>query len=226
MSPEKTRVCVAPPSVTRSSMIAEPRMWPASWKTAVTLFGDGHLFAVVAADRRAPSPGRHRARSYSGSRISVRPSGGAWRRRSGRVSSSFSTSAATASDSTCGRGLRGLVGLGSLVAVPALGELDLELRRVAQDDLREVDRRARGVDRPGVSGPGEGGNAAAVVEVGVGQQERVDRLRVEGERASGCEPSPRASPGTSRSRRARGVRRPSGGTASRSRSRRRRGTGC
>jgi hypothetical protein len=36
MSPENTTVRVASPSVTRSSMIAEPRIWPASWKMAVT----------------------------------------------------------------------------------------------------------------------------------------------------------------------------------------------
>ena len=139
--------------------------------------GDGHLGAVVAADRQ-----RHRLVDVV---VGVQ--------RLADLGASLGRGVAQ----TLGEGLvvlldvgrnrlgldlgRGLLGLGGVVAVPALGELDLELRRVAQDDLREVDRRACRVDRPGVSGPGEGGNSAAVIEVGVGQQERVDRLRVERE---------------------------------------------
>ena len=113
--------------------------------------GDGDLGAVVAADRTSAIAWSTSWSAYSGARVSVRPSGGAWRRRSRERLVVLLDVGRDRLGLDLGRGL---LRLGGVVAVPALGELDLELRRVAQDDLREVDRRARGVDRPACIRPG------------------------------------------------------------------------
>ena len=62
-----------------------------------------------------------------------------------------------------------------------LGLLSLDLAAVEQDEPRQLDRRWRGVDRPREALADEDRDEAAMVEVRVGQQQRVDRRGLEGE---------------------------------------------
>ncbi len=75
-----------------------------------------------------------------------------------------------------------LVGVALLPARVALGELLVELARVEQDQGRQLDRSGGRVDRAAVPGLHSSGQQPAVVEVGVGQQHRVELGRVERER--------------------------------------------
>ena len=77
---------------------------------------------------------------------------------------------------------RGLVGVALLPAHAALGELLVELARVQQDQRRELDRAGRRVDRAAVAGLDQVRDQPAVVEVGVGQEDGVERRGVEVER--------------------------------------------
>ena len=61
--------------------------------------------------------------------------------------------------------------------------LGLEVGAVAQHRVAQVARGGRGVDRPAVAGLHERGDAAAVVDVGVGEDDGVDLLRGERHRA-------------------------------------------
>ena len=74
---------------------------------------------------------------------------------------------------------RRLRGIALLPARIALGELLVELAGVQQDERREFDRPGGGVDRTGVAGLDQDRQQPAVVEVGVGQQDGVERRRVE-----------------------------------------------
>ena len=95
---------------------------------------------------------------------------------------------------------RRLVGvLGGPVAV-ALGVLLLELARVEQHQRRELDRAAGGVDGPVEALGHDVRDQAAVVQMGVGQDDRVEARRVVGERARGCARPRAGCPGTCRSR--------------------------
>jgi hypothetical protein len=77
---------------------------------------------------------------------------------------------------------RSLLGLPCLPAVPALGEFDLELCRVSQDDLGQVRGRAGRVDGAPEARPRQRRDTAAVIEMGVGQEDGVERIGLEGER--------------------------------------------
>ena len=79
-------------------------------------------------------------------------------------------------------GARGGDRLLGMLALPAVRGLDLELGRVAEHDLGEVDGAVRGMDRSAVALLHELGDAAAVVEMGVGEEERVNGPRLVGER--------------------------------------------
>ena len=69
--------------------------------------------------------------------------------------------------------------LAEALAVGVLGVLFLELRGVEQDDLREVARGRRAVDGAVEALADEAGQGAAVVEVGVREDDVADRPRVE-----------------------------------------------
>ena len=73
-------------------------------------------------------------------------------------------------------------GIALLAPDLALRELLLELARVEQDEGRQLDRALRRPDRSREAGLDDVRDQAAVVEVGMGQQDRVDRLRVVGQR--------------------------------------------
>jgi len=74
---------------------------------------------------------------------------------------------------------RRLVGM---TAPPTRLRLFLELGRVAQHDLGKVDRPVGGEDRSGVARLDEGRQAAAVIEVRVGEQHGVQRRWLDRER--------------------------------------------
>ena len=74
------------------------------------------------------------------------------------------------------RFLLGCLRLGGVFPMPpfpALGEFLLKLGGVAQHDGGQVGRGGGGVDRPAVSRRDQSGEPTAMVEVGMGQQDRV-----------------------------------------------------
>jgi len=83
--------------------------------------------------------------------------------------------------------LIGILGRGTirmLAGEPVVprSELLLQFGRVKEHQARELDRPGRRVDRATEAGGNDVRNEPAVVEVGVGQQHRIDRWRVVGER--------------------------------------------
>ena len=75
-----------------------------------------------------------------------------------------------------------LVGVALLPARLALGELLVEVPGVEQDERRELDGAGGRMDRPIEPGLDQQREEAAVVEVGVGQDDRVELRGVEAER--------------------------------------------
>ena len=76
----------------------------------------------------------------------------------------------------------GLVGVATLPAHAPLGELLLELARIEQDEPGQLDGAVGRPDRPAEALLHHVRDEPAVVEMGVRQQDRVERGRVEGER--------------------------------------------
>ena len=77
---------------------------------------------------------------------------------------------------------RDLVGVALLPAGLALGELLVQLPRVEEDQGRQLDGARRGVDRAAVAALDQQRQQAAMVEVRVGQQHRIEVRRIERER--------------------------------------------
>ena len=77
---------------------------------------------------------------------------------------------------------RDLVGVVLLPARVSFRELLVELARVEQDERRQLDRAGRRVDPSAVAGLDEQRQEPAVIEMGVGQQDRVELVRLVGER--------------------------------------------
>ena len=77
---------------------------------------------------------------------------------------------------------RGLFRMARLEAGVALGELLVELAGVEQDERGELDRPRGRVDLARVPGLHQQREEPAMVEMGVGQQDRVEGRRVVGER--------------------------------------------
>ena len=177
-------------------------MCPASWKTAVTpsVTVDLHVVVGTACLAHGRVDVALVVERLRGSRSC--PLGGLAQPLGQRLVVGPSRSTASDSDLRVRRLCRARCGV---APVPARGELDLQLRRVAQHDLREVDRGAGGVDRPAIAGAHQCRDAPAVVEVGVREQHRVQRRRRRRRTASGCARPPAGSPGTCRSRRACGA---------------------
>ncbi len=75
-----------------------------------------------------------------------------------------------------------LVGMPLLPARLALGELLVELAGVEQDERRQLDRAGGGVDGAAISALDQQRQQAAVVEMGMGQEDGVEIGRMEGER--------------------------------------------
>ena len=75
----------------------------------------------------------------------------------------------------------GLVGVLDGPVALALGELLLEFARVQQDQRGQLDRAASGVDGTAEAFGHDVRDEAAMVEMGVGQDDRVQRRRVVGE---------------------------------------------
>ena len=236
-SPEQTMTRSSPPgvSVTVSRMIAEPRMWPASSKTALTpgpprapgrtrwggswrasaprharcRAGHRGRRGDAAAGRGGPPRGRSatrpgpsgRACGLDGRLDVFAGRGGTTARRSATAADVVAAGArhgrvpedpvlavgGEGHGGLVGRLLlavlgRGLVGVALLPAHAALGELLVELARVEQDQRRELDRAGRRVDRAAIAGLDQVRDQPAVVEVGMGQEDAVERRRVEVER--------------------------------------------
>ena len=74
----------------------------------------------------------------------------------------------------------------AVVALDVPQVLALDAGRVAEHDVEDVARGPGGVDRPGIAGAGEAGQAADVVVVRVRDDDRVERAGVEGEVAVGA----------------------------------------
>ena len=99
--------------------------------------------------------------------------------------------------------LLGCLHLGDVSPVPsfpALGEFALKLGGVTQDDGGQVGCGGGGMNRPAVSRRHQGREPAAMIEVGMGQQDRVKRVGWVAERHPIAGGLFRASPGTSHSR--------------------------
>ena len=75
-----------------------------------------------------------------------------------------------------------LLGMPPLPAHRPLGQLLLQLARVEQHQRGQLDRAVGGVDRPAIALVDDVRDEAAVVEVGVRQQDGVDIGRVIGKR--------------------------------------------
>jgi len=72
--------------------------------------------------------------------------------------------------------------------VGALGLLFLQMRGIGKQDLRERCRRAGTVDRPGEPVPHQQRQATGVIDVGMGQDDGVERPGIEGKRAPVAQP--------------------------------------
>ncbi len=77
---------------------------------------------------------------------------------------------------------RGPLRVALLPASLALGELLVEVSGVEEDEGSQLDRAGGGVDRPAESLADQHGQEAAMVQVGVGQHDRIQLGRVERER--------------------------------------------
>ena len=92
------------------------------------------------------------------------------------------------------------LGIATVTSGIALGELHLELRRVQQDEPGKLGCRRRAHDRAAEPLRDEQRQQAAVVEVGMGEDDRVERRRVEAERDAIAHRVRLGRPGTCRSR--------------------------
>ncbi len=103
--------------------------------------------------------------------------------------------------------------LRELLAVEVLGVFLLQVRGVLEEDLGELARRRRAVDRPGEALLHEPRHAPDVVEVRVGEDHGRDRARGRTRARPSCAGAAPSRPGTSRSRRGGARPRPRAGTA-------------
>jgi len=85
------------------------------------------------------------------------------------------------------KGLEGILALAAALLVDVFHVARLEVGGVPEHDVAEVHGGGRGIDRPAVATASQGGQVAAVVYVGVGEDDGVEVVGLEGEVAVALE---------------------------------------